>query len=256
MRGLAGRSVLMVGGGGTIGTRVARRLGEEGARVTVADLDLDAAQRIADEITAAGGAAIGLAVDVTVESTITDAVAATIAAFGSLDAAHVNAADLSPAVLQNDTTVTTIDMDVFDRVLAVNLRGHVLAARHIVPALIERGGGPIVFTSSAGAYLAAPSMVSYTVAKSGLNALIRHIASAYGKQGVRANAVAPGLVLDEAYGRERDPAVLEGLLSRMSSDRLGVPEDIAPMVALLLSDDAEWVNGQIISVDGGMTLRP
>lgn len=256
MRGLDGRSVLMVAGAGTIGTRVSRRLGEEGARVAVADLDLESAQRIADEITDAGGTAIAIPIDVTIESTITDAIDTTVDAFGTIEAAHVNVADLSSAVLANDVDVVSLDMDVFDRVITVNLRGHVLAAKHLVPALVERGGGPIVFTSSAGAYLGGPTMVSYAIAKSGLNALVRHIASAYGKKGIRANAVAPGLVLDEANGRERDPAALEGLLARMASDRLGRAEDIASMVALLLSDDGVWINGQIISVDGGMTLRP
>lgn len=256
MRGLDGRSVLMVAGAGTIGTRVSRRLGAECARVAVADLDVEGARRVADEITDAGGTAIALPIDVTAESTITAAIAATADAFGTIDAAHVNVADLSPAVRTNDTDVVTIDMEVFDRVMEVNLRGHVLAAKHLVPVLVERGGGPIVFTSSAGAYLGGPTMVSYAIAKSGLNALVRHIANAYGKQGIRANAVAPGLVLDDANGRERDPAVLDGLLSRMASDRLGRPEDVASIVAVLLSDDGEWVNGQIISVDGGMTLRP
>lgn len=256
MQGLRNRTVLVVGGAGTVGTRVSRRLGAEGANVVAADLDEAAARAVAAEIAGEGGRALGLRIDVTEEPSVVAAIAATIEHFGSVDAVHLNAADLSPATLAADTTATTIDLEAFDRVIAVNLRGHLLCTRHVVPALIERGGGPIVYTSSAGAYMAAPTRVAYSIAKSGLNALVRHVATAYGKQGVRANAVAPGLVLDEANGRRRDPAVLEGLLARTASDRLGRPEDAAALVAFLLSDDAGWINGQILSVDGGLTLRP
>lgn len=160
MRGLIGRSVLVVAGCGTIGSRVSRRLGDEGARVAVADIDLGAAERVAKEICDSGGTAIAIPVDVTVEATIIEAVSSAINEFGCIDAAHINVADLSDPIRLNDSNLTSVDMAVFDRVIDVNLRGHVLTARHIVPALVERGGGPLVFTSSAGAYLASPSMLS------------------------------------------------------------------------------------------------
>lgn len=256
MRGLEGRRVLAIAGAGTIGTRVCVRLGEEGASVVVADRDLAAAQRVAGAIASAGGTAVALPVDVTDEGSVAAVVDATRAAFGGLDAAFVNVADLSPAVLGGDTDAVGIDLAVYDHVMAVNLRGHLVATKHVVPALLENGGGPVVYTSSAGAYLASPSMVAYAMAKSGLNALVRHVATAYGKQGVRANAVAPGLVLDEANGRPRDPAVLDHLRSRTLADRLGRPDDIPGTVALLLSDDGAWITGQVISVDGGITHRP
>lgn len=255
-RRLAGTRILAIAGAGTIGRPVCVRLGTEGARVAVADRDLAAAERIAAEITSAGGTAIALPVDVTDESTVAAAVAAVRSAFGGLDGGFVNVADLSPVVLAGDTDAVSIDLEVYDHVMAVNLRGHLVAVKHLVPALIDGGGGPLVHTSSAGAYLASPSMVAYAMAKSGLNALVRHVATAYGKQGVRANAVAPGLVLDEANGRPRDPAVLDHLLSRTLADRLGRPDDIPGLVALLLSDDGSWITGQVISVDGGITHRP
>ena len=256
MRGLNGRRILVVAGAGTIGTRVCVRLAEEGAHVAVADLDLAAAEGVVATISAGGGRAVALPVDVTDEASVADAVASTRTVLGGLDAAHVNVADLSEAVRTNDTDAVGIDLAVFDRVIAVNLRGHLVCTKHLVPALIAGGGGPIVYTSSAGAYLASPGMVAYAMAKSGLNALVRHVAAAYGKQGIRANAVAPGLVLDDANGRPRDPAVLDHLLARTLSDRLGRPDDIPGMVALLCSDDGAWINGQVISVDGGITHRP
>ena len=93
------------------------------------------------------------------------------------------------------------------------------------------------------------------MAKSGINALVRHVASKWGKQGIRANAVAPGLVLTEKIQRNMDAAIQASALERTRSARLGRPDDIAAMVAFLISSDAEWINGQVISVDGGATLR-
>lgn len=256
VRGLEGRTIFVVAGGGTIGAATCRRLAGEGALVVVTDRDIAAASRVVASITAHGGRAEARQLDVTDEASVLAALEATDERLGGIDGAWVNVADLSPEVLAADTTATDIDLAVFDHVLAVNLRGHVVCTKHLVPRLVARGGGPIVYTSSAGAYLAAPTRVAYAVSKSGLHALVRHVAAAYGKQGVRANAVAPGLVLDPANGRERDPAVMAGLLARTLSDRLGDPSDIASMITMLLSDDASWVTGQIVSVDGGFVLRP
>jgi NAD(P)-dependent dehydrogenase (short-subunit alcohol dehydrogenase family) len=256
VRGLTGRNVLAFGGIGTIGTPTTRRLVDEGANVVIADLDAAKAARVAAELTAAGGNVVSVAVDVTDETSVIDAVAAAQRTFGTIDAVHINVADLSPEVLAADTDARSIDLALFDRVVAVNLRGHLACTKHVLGPLLERGGGPIVFTSSAGAYMAAPTRVAYAMSKSGLHALVRHVAAAYGKHGVRANAVAPGLVLDESNGRVRDRAAVDALLAATMSHRLGEPADIAAMVAFLLSDDAEWINGQIVSVDGGLTRRP
>lgn len=256
MRRLEGRTIVVVAGAGTIGAPTCRRLADEGATVVIADRDLAAAEAVAADVAGAGGRAIAQHVDATDEASVIAALDAVDEHVGAVDGALVNVADLSPQVLAADTTATDIDLDVFDHVLAVNLRGHLVCTKHLVPRLVARGGGPIVYTSSAGAYLAAPSRVAYAVSKSGLHALVRHVAAAYGKQGVRANAVAPGLVLDPSNGRARDPDTMAALLSRTLSDRLGRPDDIASMIAMLLSDDASWVTGQIISVDGGFVLRP
>lgn len=255
MRGLAGKVVLMAGGAGGIGTATSLRLAAEGARVAVGDLDLSAAEAVAHRIAEAGGEALAIGLDVSDEDAVEAAVKATVANFGGLDGLHANAADLTPGTVLQDTDAQSVDLDVFDRTIRVNMRGHLLCTRHVVPALLARGGGALVYTSSIAAFVGEPERPAYAMAKSGVNALVRHVASKWGKEGIRANAVAPGLVLTEVVRRQADPSFVEMALGATRSSRLGAPEDIAAMVAFLMSSDGEWVNGQVISVDGGATLR-
>jgi NAD(P)-dependent dehydrogenase (short-subunit alcohol dehydrogenase family) len=168
---------------------------------------------------------------------------------------HINAADLSPGVIGRDRDVVSIPMEVVDRTLEVNARGHLLCARHAIPPLLERGGGALVFTTSAAAFIGSPERPAYAMAKSAICALVRHIASRWGKEGIRANAVAPGLVLTEDARSSLSQESRDHALQVTRSPRLGMPEDIAAMVAYLASDDGSWINGQIISVDGGAVLR-
>lgn len=255
MRGLTGTAVLMAGGAGGIGTATSRRLGAEGARVAVGDLDRAAAEAVAAEITEAGGEAFGLGMDIGDEDSVIAAVEATVDAFGGLGAVHVNAADLSPATISNDTNAVDIDLGAFDRTIRTNLRGHLLCTRYALPVLLEGGGGALVYTSSAAAFIGERERPAYAVAKSGINAIVRHVASKWGKEGIRANAVAPGLVLTETIQESLDPSFRAMALKGTRSPRLGRPDDIAAMVAFLMSADAEWINGQVVSVDGGATMR-
>jgi NAD(P)-dependent dehydrogenase (short-subunit alcohol dehydrogenase family) len=255
MRGLAGKVIVVAGGAGGIGTATSVRLGEEGANVVVGDLNADAAVEVAGRITAAGGHAIAVTVDVSDDDSVGALVATAVERFGGVDGLHANAADLSIPTIMGDTDALDIDLAVFDRTLHVNLRGFLLCTRHVVPHLLERGGGAIVYTSSAAAFVGEPNRPAYAAAKSGVNALMRHVASKWGKRHVRANAIAPGLVVADEMS-EVIPQDLRAMsLKRTRSWRLGHPTDIAAMVAFLLSDDGEWINGQVISVDGGVTLR-
>ena len=255
MRGLTDKAVLMAGGAGGIGTATSRRLGAEGAQVAVGDLNHEAAKAVASQIEAAGGRAIALALDIGDEDSVAAAVEATVETFGGLDAVHVNAADLSPETILHDTDAVDIDLAVFDRTVRTGLRGHLICTQRAVPVLLQRGGGAIVYTSSAAAYIGEPERPSYAVAKSGITAIVRHVASKWGKQGIRANAVAPGLVLTETTQENLDPAFRAMALKNSRSSRLGRPDDIAAMVAFLMSTDGEWINGQVMSVDGGATMR-
>jgi len=252
MRRLESKVIVIAGGGTGIGAGTAQRLAVEGARVVIGDLSAEHAQAVAAKIVAAGGEAIGCAFDVTDDPTVAALMWTAVDRFGGLDGLQINVADL--AVHRRDSDALNVELAVFDRVTAVSLRGHLLCTRHALPHLLARGGGAIVYTTSAAAFIGEPKRVAYAMAKSGIHALMRHVATRWGKEGVRANAIAPGMVPTEANAAappERFERALRGTRSR----RLGKPEDIAAVTAMLMSADGEWINGQMLSVDGGATIR-
>jgi NAD(P)-dependent dehydrogenase (short-subunit alcohol dehydrogenase family) len=255
VRGLKGKVAVVAGGAGGIGTATSIRLAGEGARVVVGDLDGVSARGVAEEITRRGGTAVAIRFDISVEDDVAGLLATAVDEFGGVDIVHANAADLSPATIGQDSDVTQIALEVFDRTVQVNVRGHLLCARHGIPELLKRGGGAMVFTSSAAAFAGEPERPAYAMAKSAINALVRHIASRWGKDGIRANAVAPGLVLTGPVRDSLNADFREQVLAMSRSPRLGAPEDIAAMVAFLASGDGEWINGQVFNVDGGAILR-
>lgn len=253
MQRLANKVIVVAGGGSGIGAATAVRLAQEGATVVVGDLAADNAATVAHRINANGGRALGVQFDISDEASVAALVSAAVDTFGGLDALHANAADM--AAILRDTNAVDVPLDIFDRTIAVNLRGYLLCTRYAVPALLRRGGGALVYTTSAAAFLGEPERVCYGISKGAIHALMHHVASAWGKQGIRANAVAPGLVLTENI-RDHMPAQFKAdVLGLGRSPRLGEMKDIAAAVALLVSDDGEWINGQVISVDGGATLR-
>ena len=247
---------IVTGGGSGIGRATALLLAEEGAAVTVADLRLDAATAVATEIGAAGGNARAQVVDVADAAAVEAMVADTVAEFGGLDVLHNNAAALDQNRLDQD--VATMDLATWERVLAVNLTGPMLGCRFAIPAMLERGRGSIVNTVSAAAFYGSHSLAAYGTSKAGVVALTRYVATAYGERGIRCNAVAPGVVVDE-----KAQAALGGpmgdRLRRYSTShlvgRLGYPEEIALAVAFLASEDAAFVTGETLRVDGGFTAH-
>lgn len=245
--------VAVIAGGGGIGGATARRLAHSGIAVVVGDLNAENARMIADEITAHGGRASGVVCDIGDEASVNALIRHAVEDFGGVDCLHVNAADLS--VIFRDSNAVDVDLAVFDRTIAVNLRGHLLCTRAAIPEMLKRGGGAIVYTTSAAAFIGEEERPCYAMAKAGLNALMRHVASRWGRQGIRANCVAPGFVVTENNLKTLPPGFIEQAAARTRSTRVGEPDDIAAMVALLLSDEGEWVNGQVISVDGGATMR-
>jgi NAD(P)-dependent dehydrogenase (short-subunit alcohol dehydrogenase family) len=256
MRGLTDKVAVVAGGGSGIGAATAARLGEEGAAVVVGDLVGTRAHEVAARIRADGGRALGVEFDISDDASVGALVAAAVDEFGGLDLMHANAADLSPETIGSDIDALAVPLDVFDRTISVNLRGHLLCTRHSIDLMLAAGGGAIVYTSSAAAHVGEPQRPSYGMSKGGINALMRHVASRWGRDGIRANAVAPGLVLTPAIRDNLDDTLRNHALGIGRSPRLGEPEDIAAMVAFLMSDDGAWVNGQVISVDGGATIRP
>jgi len=249
MRRLTGKIAIVAGGATGIGAGTAERLATEGASVMVADINAREAEATVDRITAAGGTASAIHCDIGDEASVAAMVKATVERYGGLDAIHINAADLS--IIGQDLDVLAVSMEIFDRTIAVDLRGHVLCTRHALPELLKRGGGAIVYTTSGAAFIGEPTRVSYAVAKNGLHALMRHVAARWGKEGIRANAVSPGLVMSETALANLSAEQQASQLADAHSPRLGRPSDIAAAVAFLASGDGEWVNGQVMVVDGG-----
>jgi NAD(P)-dependent dehydrogenase (short-subunit alcohol dehydrogenase family) len=238
--------------GPAIGGTTARRLAAEGARVVIGDLDEAAANRTAALITAEGGAAVSQQYDASDDASTRALIDRAVVEYGGIDGVHFNAMDTSAGDLDGEHDLTTLPLDVWHRRLNAGLLGFVLAARYAVPHLLDRSGGGIVGTTSDAAYLGEPVRVAYAAAKAGMGAVVRHIASRWGAKGVRANAVSPGLVPSAAMIADERFAKL---LHHPRSNRFGKPDDIAAMVAFLLSDDGAWVNGQSICVDGGTVMR-
>jgi NAD(P)-dependent dehydrogenase (short-subunit alcohol dehydrogenase family) len=158
--------------------------------------------------------------------------------------------------LPADTDVVDVDFGVWDRVMAVSLRGYLAAMKYAIPEMLRGGGGAIVNMSSAAAFLGEPTRPAYATAKAGIGAMTRHVASRWGKDGIRCNAVAPGFTATDAIRSVPQwPELEAAALKRTRGTRVGDPEDIAALVAFLLSSEGSWINGQVVNIDGGAILR-
>lgn len=253
-RGLAGKVVIVVGGATGLGAATAVRLGAEGSHVVIGDIAEEAAQRTAERIVGAGGTATAVAFDLADPDSVCELIRAGETTYGGVDALFNVGADMS--TLRADSDVVDIDLDVWDRVMAVSLRGYVAAMKHAIPRLLDRGGGAIVNMSSAAAFQGEPTRPAYATAKAGIGALTRHVASRWGKEGIRCNAVAPGFTATDAIrSAPQWPELEASALRRIRSTRVGLPDDVASLVAFLLSDEGAWINGQVVNIDGGTVLR-
>ncbi len=252
---LRGRAIIVVGAGTGIGAATVERLCAEGARVCVADVNLAAAEALAARLATAGHEAFAVFIDITDEASVQAAFAAAVERLGGLDGAHINAADLKTIMIDSDAL--ELDLAVFDRTIAVNLRGHLLCTRAAVPHLLASArGGAIVYTSSDAAFEGEPERPSYAASKGGVNALMRHVASKWGRQGLTANAIAPGFVMtpEMIAGGQVPEEWVAHCVRRTRSTRLGAASDIAAMAAHLLSEDGRWITGQVFHVNGGSGL--
>jgi NAD(P)-dependent dehydrogenase (short-subunit alcohol dehydrogenase family) len=227
---LDGKVVLLSGGASGIGRATALQLARDGAAVAIGDVALETAELIAKEITAAGGQALAARCDVRREDSIRAFIDQTVLEFGGIDGLDHNAAWSHPRL---DTDAGDIDLGVWERVLETNTRGALLLARHAIPHMIERGGGSIVNISSGTSTIGESTRV------------------AYGRDGIRANAIAPGFILTETAETQVPEDIKARLAEANPTRRLGRPEDIAQVVAFLCSDAAGYINGQLIHVDGG-----
>lgn len=249
MNKLDGKVAIITGAAGGIGSQTARTLADAGARVVLSDLPGVGVQALADSISKDGHEAVAYEGDVTDEAVAYNLMRVTRDAFGRLDVLDNNAGVTTLG--SRDTVVTEMDVEIWDYVLAVNLRGPMLMCKHAIPLMLKNGGGSIINISSGMSLFGDDAYTAYSASKAALNALTRSIATAYGKCGIRCNAIAPGVILHGASVSGGLPKRKEVMESNAMTPRLGEPKDIAAMVAFLASEEAGFLTGQVISIDGG-----
>jgi NAD(P)-dependent dehydrogenase (short-subunit alcohol dehydrogenase family) len=250
-----GKVALITGGGGGIGRATALAFALRGAKVMVVDADAAAGQASADIVTQRGGAAAFVQADVTQSASVRDYVQRTVAAYGRIDC-FFNNAGIEGTVASTEA----YEEAVFDRVIAVNLKGVFLGMRHVLPVMLSQGAGAIVNTASVAGLAGGPGMSAYVASKHGVLGLTKVASSDVAARGVRVNAVCPGPVETrmmrslEAQRNPGDPAAVHKAYSAgMPSGRYTQPEEVAGAVLYLCSDLAGNVTGTQIVVDGGRT---
>src|SRR6202162_17754 len=231
MTKLKGKNIVIVGGATGIGNRTARMMSEEGANVVVGDVNIEGADSLARDVRALGGNMESFHVDLASENSVKAFMVHAEQRLGSIDGLFLNGAAVDATAVAKDTDVVTIDIEHWDRIMTVNLRGYLLGVRFAIPIMLENGGGSIVCTSSELSFPATgcKTLPAYCMSKAGVNILICHVASCFGRQGIRCNGVAPGFI---EVGRTSGSREKFGQL--VCVPRLGVPDDIAAAVGHLL----------------------
>lgn len=253
MRGLEGKTVIVTGGGGGIGTAICRRFGEEGCAVGVFDIDGEAAGETADAIADAGGKSFAIPCDITDYEAVKEAVAEFESQAGPTDVLVNNAGW--------DRFINFLDTEpgFWDQVIAINLRGPIHMHHAVLPGMAERMTGAVVNVASDAGRVGSSGESIYAACKGGIIALTKTLAREMARAGVRLNCVCPGPTetplfqsfLGEGPGGEK---VYEALKRSIPLKRLGQPSDMPGIVAFLASDDAGYITGQTISVSGGLTM--
>jgi NAD(P)-dependent dehydrogenase (short-subunit alcohol dehydrogenase family) len=249
-RGIKGKVAIVTGAGQGIGEAYAKAIAAQGASVVVADINEAQGSRVASEIAKAGGKTLFVKVDVSsVESTLAMA-EATKKEFGGIDFLVNNAAiyhgmEIAPLI--------AVDWDYYRRFMDVNMNGALLCIRACFESMASRGGGSIINQSSTAAWM---SMGFYGIAKLALNGITQSVAREIGQFGIRVNAIAPGPTDTEATRTVAPEQILKQILATMPLPRMGSVDDLVGTCLFLLSDEAAWLTGQIVNVDGGQIMRP
>ena len=242
---ITGDTAIVTGGASGIGAAVARALAARGAVVVVADINTEGAQKVADGIKGEGGNALAVRVDVSDPDSAKEMAAQALSEFDGIDYLVNNAAIFGGMKLD---FLITVDWDYYKKFMSVNMDGALVCTRAVYRKMAKRGGGAIVNQSSTAAYLYSGF---YGLAKAGINSLTQQLAHELGGQRIRVNAIAPGPTDTEATRTQAGDAAKDIVRNSLAIKRMGSVDDMVGALLFLLSDDASWVTGQILAVDGG-----
>jgi 3-oxoacyl-[acyl-carrier protein] reductase len=247
---LAGRVAFVTGAGGGLGEGICTSLAAAGAVVACADIDTDRAERIAGQVTAAGGRALPLHVDVADRPSVQQAVERTVAELGGVDVLVNNAA------IYPRRAWTEITEEEWDRVLAVNLKGYFHCARACHPSMKERGGGHVINVSSITFMVGFEMLLDYVSSKGAIVGFTRALAHEVGSEGITVNAIAPGAFPTDAENIHPDPeGYNQWALDQQCIKRRGTPQDIGNLVVFLASEASSFITGQTVVIDGGWAMH-
>lgn len=254
---LAGKRALITGAGEGIGRAIALRFAAEGAAVVVADRNTAAGRNVADEIVGQGGAALFTEVDVSDATAVEEMVALAVARFGGVEILVSNAGIGGRSL--GDGPVHLCTAEAWDAIMAVNLRGAFLCCKHLLPVMIDGGGGSIVVMSSVLGLVGTQGLFdthAYTTSKAALIGLTRSIAVHYAADNVRANALAPGLIDTRMAARTKaTPELADQVAFWQPLGMLGAPTDVADAALFLASDESRFITGAVLPVDGGWSAQ-
>lgn len=243
---LDGKVAVITGGAGGIGAATARLMAARGARIVVADIAFEAAQLLAADLPDA----LAVELDLEHQSSIKAMIASVVAHYGQLDILINNAALLGPDIAQRDGNIELMDTDLWDRTFRVNVRGTMIACREALPHLRSTRGN-IVNTVSNLALQGHLIQAAYSSSKAAIIQMTRAIAASHGKEGIRCNAVAPGMTMTPALLEAFPPPLRQVVVDETLRDQLGEPEDIAESIAFLASPAARNITGHVLVSDGG-----
>ncbi|GHH99017.1 SDR family NAD(P)-dependent oxidoreductase [Neobacillus kokaensis] len=243
-----GKVALVTGGASGIGLSAATLLAKEGAKVVIADFNVDGAREAATQLKNQGLEAEGIFLDASKEESIKEAVEFTVNHFGTITVLYNN---VGLTNLQKDLDVVNMDLDEWDRLMNVNLKSVLLGSRYAIPHMIKAGGGSIINTASMAAFAGDAMRSAYGASKAGVVNLTRYIAAQYGKHKIRCNGVAPGLILTPAAKNNMPQAVLDIFAKYNALPYHGEADDIGNTVLFLASDESKFITGQTIQVEGG-----
>jgi 3-oxoacyl-[acyl-carrier protein] reductase len=256
MERLTGKVAIVTGSAMGIGKATALKFAREGAKVVVCDVMAEAGQTVVEEITAAGGEAFFVPLDVTSADSVRSMVDAALQRWERIDVLVNNAGITRDAMLvkvKDGEVVDQMGEAAFDSVINVNLKGVFLCTQAVAPVMIRQGGGVILNAASVVGLYGNFGQTNYVATKAGVIGMTRVWAREMGRKGVRVNAVAPGFILTDMV-KKMPEKVLAAMQEKVPLNRLGEPEDVANVYAWLASDEASYVNGTVISVDGGIVI--